>query len=158
MPAGVYERSENYRKTMSRVMKGKLLGSKNPRWKGGKKIDKDGYILVKRRDHPFANASGYVYEHRLVMEEIIGRYLTRSEDVHHINHDRLDNRIENLQLLTKSEHTILHNRVDMSDRKCVVCGKTETSITKNGRPDWAGQKCHKCYCKYYYNIHKRRLG
>lgn len=42
------------------------------------------------------------------MEEHLGRYLTNKEIVHHINHEGLDNRIENLQLMTASEHMKLH--------------------------------------------------
>ena len=68
---------------------------------------KDGYICIRVPDHPNAN-HGYVFEHRLVMEACIKRYLRSDEDVHHLNGNKQDNRIKNLQLLTKSEHTKLH--------------------------------------------------
>jgi hypothetical protein len=69
-----------------------------------------GYVFVKRPDHPGCNARGYVLEHRLVMEEKLGRYLTREEVVHHVNHNKSDNRIENLDLIsTASEHTGMHS-------------------------------------------------
>lgn len=81
------------------------MGSGNHRWKGGKKKDRNGYILIKNRNHPFSNASGYIYEHRLVMEKHLGRYLKPSERVHHINKISDDNHIKNLKLFSNhSKH------------------------------------------------------
>ena len=58
-----------------------------------------GYIMRKVKDHPFANKRGYVQEHRLVMEEKLGRFLKpQQEFVHHIDQDRSNNVISNLQL------------------------------------------------------------
>jgi hypothetical protein len=59
---------------------------------------KEGYRLLRRPDHPRANVNGFVPEHRLVMEELLGRYLEPSETVHHRNGERADNRPENLEL------------------------------------------------------------
>jgi hypothetical protein len=68
-------------------------GPLNPRWKGGREIDRDGYVrLWRTKEHP------RVLEHRLVMEQHLGRSLRKGETVHHINGDKQDNRIENLQL------------------------------------------------------------
>jgi hypothetical protein len=64
------------------------------------------YVYV--QDHPAANADHYVFEHRVVMEQVIGRYLTADEVVHHINHMRDDNRPENLMLISRSDHSVLH--------------------------------------------------
>ena len=49
-------------------------------------------------EHPNTTKRGYVAEHRMVMENKIGRFLKRSERIDHINHNKLDNRVENLKL------------------------------------------------------------
>jgi hypothetical protein len=73
---------------------------KNPAWKGGRKIDRDGYVLIHCPEHPNATKQGYVREHRLVVEKTINRYLTKREVVHHKNGNHSDNRIENLILFS----------------------------------------------------------
>lgn len=80
-------------------------------WNEDKKLGYkvNGYQMRKAEYHPNANKRGYVQEHRLIMENKIGRYLfPRKELVHHINSDRLDNRIENLALMNPKDHAIGH--------------------------------------------------
>jgi len=99
-----YKFSEEAKKKMSKSATGK----NNSQWKGGRLI-KDGYVLLYCPDHPFAKSKGYVFEHRLVMERVIGRYLKDDEVVHHKNGIKDDNHKRNLELMTDSEHRILHN-------------------------------------------------
>ena len=83
-------------------------GSDHPMWKGGRRTHSLGYIYIHKPEHPYCDHQGYVLEHRLIMEQHLGRYLTKDEIVHHINENVKDNRIENLQLVTRKEHTNLH--------------------------------------------------
>ena len=79
------------------------LGEANRRWKGGETVTTHiggGYIKQLAPGHPAADASGYVLQHRLVMEQVLGRPLKKSERVHHKNGKRDDNRPENLELWT----------------------------------------------------------
>lgn len=72
-----------------------------PQWRiadGHEIVDHYGYVRVMQRDHPMANSKGYVPKHRLVMAQHLGRSLTKDESVHHMNGDKQDNRIENLEL------------------------------------------------------------
>jgi len=68
----------------------------HPRWNGGTSKTR-GYVKQLVPDHPFAR-NGYVLQHRLVMEKMLGRLLTAEEVVHHKNGIKDDNRPENLQL------------------------------------------------------------
>lgn len=71
---------------------------------GSKKMSSDGYVLVFLPDHPSAQpSSGFIFEHRLVMEEKLGRSLLPGENVHHRNGQGDDNRIENLELWSSSQ-------------------------------------------------------
>lgn len=81
---------------------GPRKGEKNAGWKGGRTTDKHGYILVLRPDHPAANAAGYVREHRLVMEEQLGRPLLGGEIVHHRDGNPANNDPANLSVYQRN--------------------------------------------------------
>lgn len=116
------EHKANLRKNHTRPMLGRKfskehrekirlakLGSNNPNWKGGRRINYFGYVELLVKNHPFSNKDGYVHEHRFVVEKIIKRFLSSQEIVHHINGDKTDNRPENLYLFeNSSNHTKCH--------------------------------------------------
>lgn len=98
-------------------------------WKGGRVVGGGGYIRVlvtDETDRAIAgrtSSGGYVLEHRLVMARALGRPLTRKETVHHINGNRADNRLENLQL-RQGQHG---NGVVMT---CKDCGSHNIEAVK----------------------------
>jgi hypothetical protein len=141
MPAGIYVRTEEHKRSISKGLKGRPnrghfkkgnhpptefkkgrhyspttefkkgqnTRSKNVNWKGGRRKDSSGYVLILKPDHPFAMRNGCVFEHRLTIERHLGRYLEVREEVHHIDGIIDDNRIENLHLFpSHSEHQKFH--------------------------------------------------
>lgn len=79
-----------------------------PNWKGGRLIRKTGYVVVYHPNHPHNVGVNYVYEHRLIMEKKLGRYLNKNEDVHHKDGNRSNNNINNLELMSEYEHQKMH--------------------------------------------------
>ena len=99
-----YIKTEAHRANIGKALK-THIGNKNHRWNGGRFLTQEGYVLVLCREHPYCNKNGYIFEHRLVMEKHLGRYLRPEEIVHHVNGKRDDNRIENLMLFNShAEH------------------------------------------------------
>ena len=70
---------------------------------GSKFVSANGYVRIHMPGHPNANCDGYVLEHRLVMERMLGRHLDAGESVHHMNGQRDDNRPSNLELWVKPQ-------------------------------------------------------
>lgn len=120
-----------------------LRGANNGRWNNGETMSAQGYRLVKAPDgHPTARSSGYILEHRLVMERKIGRPLLDEEIVHHINEDKLDNRPENLEITDRAEHGHHHKPEPWTELKiCPTCGKTFRKKWNQSRDQFCSRKC-----------------
>jgi hypothetical protein len=102
-----YQRVKKYNDPT--VNKRILRGENHYNYKGGKTVSTGGYIYIRCEGHPRATKYGhYVLEHILVMEKKLRRYLRENEVIHHKNHIKNDNRIENLELLTRSKHSQIH--------------------------------------------------
>lgn len=113
------EASETYRA----AKKADRVAEKNPMWKGGETAHSQGYVYKRAPHHPFAS-SGYVFEHRLVMEDWLREnapgshflvklgnnfYLSPEFVVHHVDEDKANNAPGNLRCLTPQEHMRLHS-------------------------------------------------
>lgn len=112
------------------------FGKQSFGWKGGRIYERGYKLIIVPKNHPYgimkAGGNKYIREHRLVMEKHLGRYLKPEEVVHHINGNLLDNRIENLMILSNSLHCRLHRKIQWENfyklnpkifYKCVDCGK-----------------------------------
>lgn len=101
--------------------KSKMSGELNPAWKGGFFYKKSvgnyrgsKYVRCPDKFNSMTKHNGYVAEHRLLLAEHLCRSLLKTEVVHHINHNSLDNRIENLMLFkSNSDHKLYENGHDI---------------------------------------------
>ncbi len=139
MPRGVYTRTDAYRKKMSeahkkitnsgRFKKGQHPSPETEFKNGGPKPEKayvfpkgeksynwnnnetitNGYVYIFLPRHHAANSKGYTRRSRVIMEQHLGRLLSKDELVHHINGNTADDRIENLKLFeSQSAHSTFH--------------------------------------------------
>ena len=128
----------------------------SPNWKGGR-FKSHGYWYIWKPNYIRSHKNGYVREHIYMFQEHYKCSLLKWGVVHHINKKRDDNRIENLQGMTKKQHNRLHyignkfRKVDMSNRFCLNCGSKTTWIDKKGTPHWhtvkGGHMCDRRSCR-----------
>ena len=109
-----------------------------PNWTPGT-VYQSGYVSIRLEKgdffYPMARRIGYVFEHRLVMAKHLGRNLHAWEIVHHKNHVKDDNRIENLQLVSNDGHnqiTILEKRLSYLERRVTLL-EAENVLLREGK-------------------------
>jgi len=125
--------SAEHRKHISEAVNRRdQTGANNPYWRGGRS-----YVKSANAIYPIVRIDGkYVKEHRYVMEQHLGRRLESSEHVHHIDGDKFNNHIDNLQLMTNSEHLHLHHQDPEYIRR-----KSETMKKRRAEnPNWSTKK------------------
>ena len=112
-------------------------GERSSLWKGGRPKQGQGYIEIKLSPDDFFYSmvmrNGYVLEHRLVVAKALGRNLHRWEIVHHKNHIRDDNRIENLQLVSDDRHkqlTLLETRIARLEKRVTLLEAENTLLRR----------------------------
>lgn len=110
-----------------------VKASKQHRWKPGSRVGSNGYVKVRAgKGHPLADPNGWAYEHLVVWCAAGNPRPTRNEILHHINGDKTDNRIENLQRLSRSTHNALHLA---SRLRCDLTGRLLDGVEHNAMPE-----------------------
>ena len=146
-------------------MKNYRDGDKNPNWKGGTFLS-GGYRILCSRGHHIAYSNGYVPEHTLIAEAVLGKPMPKKAEIHHFDGNRSNNSKNNLVICNdRAYHMLLHMRTTALRecghagwRKCYFCKKYDDPNnmyigppTKHGP---SGQSRHRtCYNKYRVKRH-----
>ena len=103
----------------------KLAMENNPAWNGGSYVEPDkGYRMILKRDHPRARANGYVLEHILVAEKMMGRPLATGEEVHHKDRNKVNNDPGNLVVYKSHlEHWMMEHHAEVVSAAAAVNSK-----------------------------------
>lgn len=102
-------------------------------WKGGIHVDKSGYLYRKCPDHPYANHIGYVFEHRLVVEAHLRRYLLPTEVVHHKDGNPANNDISNLEVFSSNGS---HLRATLKGVRHNMTPEGRKTLSENAKMRW----------------------
>jgi len=142
-------------------------GKLNGQWRGGRR-SQGGYITVKAPGHPRVNRGGYVFEHILICEKILGKFLPPGSEPHHFDGNKANNINSNLVICQdRAYHMLLEQRTRAFNacghakwRKCVFCKQYDDPINLTFSGKEKNRICHrKCEKEYRCDAHnKKRQG
>ena len=115
-------------------------------WNIEKIISKGDYYYCIVKEHPNRTKNNYVLLHRVIMENHIGKLLNTNEIVHHKNENKKDNRIENLEIFSVSEHSKHHRSNIGRSMLKLKCPECSTIFVKEKRSTHIGKKQGKYTC------------
>ncbi len=132
------------------------MRNKRPRY-----VTRKGYVRILNSLHPRANQQGYVLEHILVLEQVLGRAVLPIEAPHHIDEDRANNEVGNLILFIRSgDHTAFHKRLNAFKvsghwhwRKCKICKQYDDPLNLYINKKHRHVFHRECATKYRHNHH-----
>ncbi len=113
------------------IFHGTPKGINHYNYKKGWWVSRRGYIVIRKKGHPNADKNGNIFAHRWIMSEWLERPLTKDEDVHHIDGNKQNNLIFNLQLIDHTYHSYIERKKNMSERFCLLCGSKTTFKKKS---------------------------
>ena len=133
-------------------------GPRSNNWKGGVRKDKDGYVLIHNPGHPRADGDGYIREHILIIEEVLGKPLPSAAEPHHADGNKSNNANHNLVICQdRTYHMLMHQRMralktcgHANWRKCKFCktyDKPKNLFVPTSRGSAYHRQCHALYEK-----------
>ena len=146
-----------------------VFREENPSWRGGRKINDGGYVIVLQAGHPRADTNGYVREHVLIAEKALGKPLPKGAEVHHVDGNRANNKNSNLVICPNhAYHNLIHLRMKAKKacgnpnwRKCEFCQQWDdpnNMLGKPGRSEMYHAVCRNAYRRQRYAERKSRGG
>lgn len=141
------ERFKKYNVPITQLDEYQSLNKERFGWKIEGIVKKDDYLYAIVKEHPNAIKHGYVLLHRIIMENHLERLLNADEVVHHINGNKFDNRIENLQLTDNKKHASYHGKLQGKKyvlAKCPMCKKE--IVRAHNKTFLGGYKSNHIFC------------